>query len=43
MTGSVEERAEYKKTMMPYLIGAFLLFGITTFLGTIINLVQSLV
>ena len=31
------------KTMMPYLIGAFLLFGITTFLGTIINLVQSLV
>ena len=43
MTGSVEERAEYKKTMMPYLIGAFLLFGITTFLGTIVNLVQSLV
>ncbi len=43
MTGSVEERAEYKKTMMPYLIGAFLLFGITTFLGTIVNLLQSLV
>ncbi len=26
MLGSVEERAEYKKTLVPYLIGAFLLF-----------------
>lgn len=43
MIGSVEERAEYKKTMMPYLIGAFLLFGITTFLEIIVNVVQSLV
>lgn len=29
MLGSVEEKAEYKKDMIPYLVGAFLLFGIT--------------
>lgn len=28
MFGSVEERAEYKETMRPYLIGAILVFGI---------------
>ncbi len=27
MTGSAEERAEYKKTLFPYLIGAVLLFA----------------
>ena len=27
MMGSLEEKAEYKKTMMPYLIGAILVFG----------------
>ena len=26
MLGSVEEKAEYKKTLVPYLVGAFLLF-----------------
>ena len=30
MLGSIEERAEYKKTLKPYLIGAFLLFSGTT-------------
>ena len=30
MMGSTEEKAEYKKTMMPYLIGAILVFGATT-------------
>ena len=30
MMGSVEEKAEYKKTMGMYLIGAFLVFSITT-------------
>ena len=30
MLGSVEEKAEYKKTMIGYVIGAMLLFGITT-------------
>lgn len=33
--GSVEERAEYKKTLMPYLIGATLVFGAST-IATII-------
>lgn len=35
MTGSLEERAEYKKTMVPYLIGAILVFAITNILGIV--------
>jgi len=27
VTGSIEEKANYKKSMMPYLIGCFILFG----------------
>ena len=27
MIGSAEEKAEYKKTMIPYLVGAVLVFG----------------
>lgn len=38
MAGSVEEKAEYKKAMMPYVLGAFLVFGITNFLGVIIDI-----
>lgn len=30
MIGSAEEKAEYKKSMMPYLVGAVLVFGATT-------------
>ena len=30
MTGSVEQKAEYKKTMIPYLVGAILIFAATT-------------
>ena len=30
MMGSAEERAEYKKTMFPYFIGAILIFGAST-------------
>lgn len=33
--GSAEEKAEYKKSLMPYLIGAIMLFSISTFLGII--------
>lgn len=29
MIGSVEAKAEYKRTMLPYLVGAILVFGIT--------------
>lgn len=41
MIGSAEEKAEYKKTMMPYLIGAIMVFAITNILGIIANIVQS--
>lgn len=30
MMGSLEEKAEYKKSMMPYLIGALLIFAAST-------------
>ena len=28
MTGSIEEKAEYKKTLLPYFIGCIMVFGI---------------
>ena len=37
MTASVEERANYKKTMLPILIGGLLIFGTTTILNLILN------
>lgn len=37
ITGSVEEKAEYKKMMLPYLIGALLLFSATTIPNLIYN------
>lgn len=40
MVGSIEERAEYKKTMLPILIGMILLFGTSTILN-IINTVMN--
>ena len=30
MMGSAEEKAEYKKTMIPYIVGAILIFAATT-------------
>lgn len=42
MAGSIEERAEYKKTMMPYVIGALLVFGITNILGIVSNITEGL-
>ncbi len=35
MVGSVEEKAEYKQTMWPYIVGTVLLFGTTTVLSII--------
>lgn len=40
--GTVEERAEYKKTMIPYLIGAFMVFSITTIPQIVYNLVTNM-
>ena len=42
MIGSVEERAEYKKSMIPYLIGAILLFATSTIVGIIANIVEDM-
>lgn len=42
MVGSVEERAEYKKNMTPYLVGCVLAFGITTILKIISSVAQTL-
>ena len=39
--GSVEEKAEYKKTLKPYLIGAVMVFAITNLLGIIQGIVTS--
>lgn len=38
MMGSSEEKAEYKKTMIPYLVGAVLIFGASTIAGMVYNL-----
>ncbi len=42
MMGSVDERAEYKKTLRPYLIGAFMVFGITNILALVIKMIEVL-
>ena len=42
MTGSAEERAEYKKTMIPYLVGAVLIFASTTIVNVVYNLANGL-
>lgn len=42
MLGSVEEKAEYKKGMIPYVVGAFLLFGICTFVKVLQQFGESI-
>lgn len=42
MMGSVSEKAEYKKTMIPYLVGVLIFFTITQFLVVIFNLVNQI-
>ena len=42
IVGSVEERAEYKNTMMPYVIGALMVFGITNILGILSSITDGL-
>ena len=39
--GSVEEKAEYKKTMKPYIIGAIMVFGITNLLTVLVDIIQN--
>lgn len=38
MMGSVEEKAEYKKTFLPYVIGASIVFAASTIASIIYNL-----
>lgn len=38
--GSVEGKAEYKKTMLPYVIGCFLLMGASFVVGLIANIAE---
>ena len=40
MIGSVEERAQYKEIMIPYIIGVILLGGTTTIINIIYNLIN---
>jgi len=41
MMGSVEEKAEYKKTLMPYFIGALFVFGASVLVGFISGILTS--
>lgn len=41
MTGSVEQKAEYKKVMIPYIIGAVLLVAGTSIIKVIFNTINS--
>ena len=41
MAGSLEEKAEYKKTMLPYLIGCLLLFGAANIAPQIEKVLQN--
>ena len=42
MMGSAEEKAEYKKTMMPYVIGAALVFAASAIAGIIFGFTQNI-
>lgn len=42
MVGSAEEKAEYKKTMMPYVVGALLIFAASTIVNVLYNVIDNL-
>ena len=42
MMGSAEEKAEYKKTMIPYIVGAILIFAATTIANVVYNFADGL-
>lgn len=41
MIGSIEEKAEYKKSMIPYIIGVILLLATSTVVGLIAKITQD--
>lgn len=42
MMGSTEEKAEYKKSMIPYIVGAILVFGASTVAKVVVNFADSI-
>ena len=42
MMGSASEKAEYKKTMIPYLVGAILIFGASAITKVIVGLAAGI-
>ena len=42
MMGSASEKAEYKKTMIPYLVGAVLIFGAAAIAKAVIAMSESI-
>lgn len=42
MMGSAEEKAEYKKTMIPYVIGALLIFAATTIVNVLYGMFSAI-
>lgn len=42
MMGSAEEKASYKKTMIPYLVGAVLIFGASSIADAVYNLAKGI-
>lgn len=42
MMGSASEKAEYKKTMIPYLVGAVLIFGASAIAKAVISMTTGL-
>ena len=43
MFGSIEERAVYKNTMMPYAIGAIMVFGISNVTGLLYYIAKNMI
>lgn len=41
MMGSAEEKAEYKKTMLPYVIGAVVLFAAVNIANAVVSLIPT--
>lgn len=41
MMGSAEEKAEYKKTFIPYIVGAVLIFSASMIAGAVINFISG--
>lgn len=42
MMGSASEKAEYKKTMIPYLVGAVLIFGASAIAKAVVAMTNSI-